>query len=213
GVSARKKKKKQYRFFDDEVRVQKYGLVSHFSDKLFNVKALEGSKFSMRSLLERVPDLNGLFEDLGMPAPFYHFYKKNERELRIPYAILDDLHMTGPGFIEFLNRRMDMNMVRAEQQGNQLILFAEEPPPPFPASLSGEQYAPRTMDGYDGIPEMLVHFLLLYNLSMIGRYETEWWSELFHHASAEELPFITSFLTITEKKIPLLIERYLRNFM
>ena len=28
------------------------------------------------------------------------------------------------------------------------------------------------------LPELLIHYLLLYNLSMISRYETDWWYDL-----------------------------------
>ena len=55
------------------------------------------------------------------------------------------------------------------------------------------------------LPEIAVHYLLLYNLSMICRYEAEWWGELLHTFDGGDLPFILQFLSITERKIPSLI--------
>src|SRR5699024_6517791 len=81
----------------------------------------------------------------------------------------------------------------------------------FPESLFGLQYLSRIREHYDGLPELLIHFLLLYNLSMICRYETEWWNELFHFSSGDDLPFIETFLRLTAKKVPLMTVRYLRN--
>ncbi|HET7627727.1 MAG TPA: YaaC family protein [Bacillales bacterium] len=213
GVSTRKKKKKNYRFFTDEVRIQKFGLVTHFAEQLFGRKNLDGIKFSMRDLLERIPDLNDLFTDLDFEAPFYLLTKENDgKRMTLSNAILDDLHMTGHRFVEFLNRKR-FGPAAFGAETKKTIALHVEGSIACPTSLSNRKYLPRKKTHYDGLPEMVVHCLLLYNLSMICRYETEWWNELFHHASAEELPFITSFLDVTEKKIPLLVERYLRSLM
>ena len=55
----------------------------------------------------------------------------------------------------------------------------------------------------------MVHYLLLYNLSMIARYETEWWSELTKMMPNKDYPFIKTFLDITLQKSPFLIYEYL----
>ena len=42
-------------------------------------------------------------------------------------------------------------------------------------------YLPLTTDPRNPkpiLPELLIHYLLLYNLSMISRYETDWWYDL-----------------------------------
>ncbi len=43
------------------------------------------------------------------------------------------------------------------------------------------------------IHEIVAHYLLLYNLSMICRYETEWWYDLLHSYSNDAYPFIVQF--------------------
>ena len=49
-------------------------------------------------------------------------------------------------------------------------------------------------------PELIIHYLLLYNSSMIARYETEWWSELTKMMPNQDYPFIQSLLSVTLRK-------------
>ena len=44
------------------------------------------------------------------------------------------------------------------------------------------------------LPELISHYLVLYNLSMIARYETEWWSELLKTTPNDDYPTIIQFL-------------------
>jgi hypothetical protein len=60
-------------------------------------------------------------------------------------------------------------------------------------------------------PELIIHYLLLYNLSMIARYETEWWCELIKTTPTNDYPFISTFLSITAEKTPYLIFKYLQS--
>ncbi|HEX7063826.1 MAG TPA: YaaC family protein [Bacillales bacterium] len=213
GASTRKKKKKNYTFFEDEVRIQKHGLVPYFSDKLFGIRQLEGQKYTMGQLLRRIPDLNSLFADMFKQPPFYRIASESGWETVVPFGILDDLNMTFPRFAAFLESRLNMDMSGIHRAQKGILLQGEKATAKFPSSFSGQYYIPRSREHYDGMPEVLVHFLLLYNLSMISRYETEWWSELFLQAAADELPFIEGFLNLTKEKIPLLLSRYLRSFM
>ncbi len=48
--------------------------------------------------------------------------------------------------------------------------------------------------------ELLTNYLLLYNLSMICRYETEWWSELLKQMPHFDYVLIQEFLSISPKK-------------
>ena len=59
------------------------------------------------------------------------------------------------------------------------------------------------------LPELLVHYLLLYNLSMISRYETDWWYDLLGSYGSEDYPFIYQFLNISAQKIPYYISAFL----
>ncbi|HET7580550.1 MAG TPA: YaaC family protein [Bacillales bacterium] len=210
GVSTRKKKKKNYAFSDDEVRIQKHGLATYFAEKLYHCGRLEGRKFTMDSLLERIPDLNDLFREMYGRPPFYRIGIGENGEMEMPAALLDDLHMTQARFIEFFEKHFHTLVKDSRETQTTLLVRLENIRHPLPSTLDGDLYISRNRERYDDLPEMLVHFLLLYNLSMIARYETEWWSELFHQA-ADDLPFIQLFLNITAKKIPRLTAGYLHS--
>lgn len=211
GVSSRKRKKQHYAFLDDVVRVQKNGLAVQVATKLFQLPPLEGTSFNMKGLLEKIPDLNPIFADLRGRAPFYQVPFKDEKTAQIPSALLDDLHMTLPRFLTFLKQHTGFQGRLSKQTKQTLCLQLDHASQQWPVSYSGLVFLPRDRQHYDGIPEILAHFLLLYNLSMIGRYETAWWSELFHYASGDDLPFIESFLRLTLKKAPQLISSLLRD--
>ena len=58
-----------------------------------------------------------------------------------------------------------------------------------------------------------VGMAILYNLSMIARYETEWWMELLKNRTTEDYPFILAFITLTTEKGPSLLGELLENKM
>ena len=69
--------------------------------------------------------------------------------------------------------------------------------------LTNTYYLPLTTDPRNPkpiLPELLIHYLLLYNLSMISRYETDWWYDLLGSYSSEDYPFIYQFLSISAQK-------------
>ena len=68
---------------------------------------------------------------------------------------------------------------------------------------------PSKLHAHSTLPDILIHYLLLYNLSMIARYETEWWFELMKTTPNTDYPFIKTFLSITEKKGPHLALEFL----
>ena len=119
GASTRKRKRKEYRFIDDEVKIQKHGLFPHLLQHMFQMDPSGYDRFQMATLFLQVP-------------------------------LLQD-------------------SVRAD--------------PRFKAKRSTVT-----------LPALLVHYLLLYNLSMITRYETEWWGELISQRSSADLPLIEAYI-------------------
>ena len=56
-MTTRKRKKQQYEFLKDEVKVQKNGLLPCVAEKLFHIKQLEGEKFTMETLIREIPEM------------------------------------------------------------------------------------------------------------------------------------------------------------
>ncbi|GAK11978.1 hypothetical protein JCM19039_1704 [Geomicrobium sp. JCM 19039] len=122
GVSTRKRKKKDYRFIDDEVKIQQNGLLPLLNRKMFHVKMNDGERFTMGKLFGELDDLRAILQ--------------HDRRLS--------------------NQHKDAR----------------------------------------NLPALFVHYLILYNLSMICRYETEWWGELISSRSSIDLPLIEHYLRI-----------------
>ena len=57
GVTTRKRKKQQYEFLKDEVKIQKNGLLTCITEKIFNIKQIEGEKFIMEALINEIPEM------------------------------------------------------------------------------------------------------------------------------------------------------------
>ncbi|MDQ0157884.1 YaaC family protein [Robertmurraya andreesenii] len=210
GVSTRKRKKQQYSFVLDEVKFQKTGLFPFVAEKLFHMKHLEGDKISMGSLLKQVPELSDLvlqFE--GKPS--FAEVNQNGEEFSIPKHVLDVFHMTENRFIDFFLSK-SMENFSHQRSEDQSLIFNKKGSDylPLKYDLSNKSFAlPLTKGIGLQFHELIIHYLLLYNLSMIARYETEWWSELVKTMPNQDYPLIDNFLYITTEKGPYLVHHFL----
>ncbi|WP_147536210.1 YaaC family protein [Bacillus marasmi] len=218
GVSTRKRKKQQYCFLEDDVRIQKTGLFPYMSDQLFHMKQLEGDKVLMEELLTNIPELSQLFYQLEGRKTFINAELHNNL-FTLSHRVLDAFHMTENRFEDFLRGKFKGSFSVKQGAGEQIevgynnkkILHGNEALP-FRFNILEKHYCfPLNKEGLFQYPEMLIHYLLLYNLSMIARYETEWWSELMKMMSNNDYPFIQAFLEVTIHKGPFLVYQYLTN--
>lgn len=224
GVSTRKRKKQSYEFFHDEVKVQKNGLFTHFSERMFQVKHMEGEKFTMEELFKRIPELQNLFKLHFQQKLYIQTPLSRDNTLEIPTEILDEYHMTSRRFTDYIISTLPYETISTNGSDNQLesqpiTLHIKNQSQNLPLSCSpllfhiyeNDYYLPRERELLTFFPEVMVHYLLLYNLSMISRYETEWWSELLHSYSSNDYPFIRQFLSITAEKVPYLLYLFLKE--
>jgi hypothetical protein len=212
GVSTRKRKKQNYQFFQDEVKFQKNGLFPFMSEKMFHMKQLEGDKITMEELLELIPELDDLFMVHESKSTFTPINNQHGH-LTVPEKVLDHYHMTEERLKDFLSTK----------SGNQIEFLSEglsfqydkkkfSGISPIKYNLECSAYVlPLKKENLFLFPELMVHYLLLYNLSMIARYETEWWSEITKMMPNRDYPYIKTFLEITLKKGPFLVYEYLMS--
>ncbi|MCM3620576.1 YaaC family protein [Sutcliffiella horikoshii] len=216
GVSTRKRKKQSYEFIQDEVKVQKNGLFSHFSDKMFHVKQTEGTKYSMRDLLFSIPELETTIKITKNKAPFLFVGKVTDEFVKVPLTILDDYKMTKDRFVQYFIKQAHYNLDSATDK---YLQFKRVENPVANVNYSpllynhqkDTLYIPRRKEQLTFFPEILSHYLLLYNLSMICRYETEWWGELLHTFNSSDLSLINELLDVASLKIPYYLHGYLLN--
>ncbi|RAK14199.1 YaaC-like protein [Anoxybacillus vitaminiphilus] len=221
GVSTRKRKKQSYEFFEDEVKIQKNGLFTHFSEKMFHVKHSSGEKFQMRILLQRIYELHELFsvyykENLSLDVIYDHL----NQNIIIPSKILDHYHMTLSRFKDYITKELcSFVIISIKNESSSPYIHVtldntQKLTPlgcePFLYGIYDRAYRlPTNITEIFKSSEIIAHYLLLYNLSMICRYETEWWNELLHSYSSDAYPFIIKFLSITADKVPFLLHYFL----
>ncbi|MEK3888897.1 YaaC family protein [Bacillus sp. FSL K6-3431] len=213
GVSTRKRKKRQYQFYNDEVKVQKFGLCTYFSEQMFHVKHLEGEKFIMRDLFSLIAELDDAFLFIKNSNNITFLDQNKSGLWHIPNKIHESYYMSEKRLRHYLNTKHHGPLTWCDESNNILSFYQEASvQPPFRYHLFKQKAClPSTLHPYSQLHDLIIHYLLLYNLSMISRYETEWWFDLIKTTPNADFPFIKTFLSITEKKGPYLILQYLKS--
>ncbi|GGP11454.1 YaaC family protein [Oceanobacillus neutriphilus] len=216
GLTARKRKRKDYRFIEDEVKIQQQGLFPYVSRYLFSHHPFPLNRVSMQLLLRSIPELNNIWS-FYKEKPMIIVGEKESKLLSFPDSVLDGFHLKEDTFVERI-RPFLPPIGDIQQKEGELQLYLTESVKdwhgPFRYHLHNEFiYFPAARADYFPYSEILVHYLLLFNLSMICRYETEWWGELIQMKADREYPLIQQFLKITQQKTPALISQcLLQNF-
>lgn len=215
GVSSRKRKKQQYQFLKDEIKIQRNGLFSHVAKHLFHIDHLEAEKYSMEQLLKQIAEMKDVFIFHLSDNPLIKISSDKLGHLALTEDIAQSFHMSVNRLGEFIKERYQYNIEREEE--NNLYLKNNHTNPsvqlsPFLYHIDERAYyLPNTRELLSNLPEILVHYLLLYNLSMISRYETEWWYELLLGATNDDYPFILRYMEIAKRKIPFFILEFLEG--
>lgn len=208
GVSSRKRKKKNYLFMEDEVMIHNHGLFPYFAEHLFGIKRASINKLKMKDLFILVPEMSPLFS-LHEQQTLINIGKVNSKQLIFPLEILDHYHLTSKSFQRYLYPYLPKVLSSNTNQEDIRIDLAspiiKSSGPFFFNTLDHSISFPLHRNHFIPISEIMVHYLLLYNLSMVSRYETEWWGELITTKPNIEHPFIVHFLHNTSKKVPLLL--------
>ncbi|WP_226038308.1 YaaC family protein [Aquibacillus saliphilus] len=214
GVSTRKLKKQQYAFLNDEIKIQHKGLFPYFSKYLFEVNQLPFQKINMNQLLAAIPELNDLFMHHRGSGKLTKIGYLKESILTFDSSLLDSYHITETNFINKLTNYLVGIESNLNDKDKIMITLSKPLSPsskgPFFFHASEEAfYFPKSRHYFSTSHEVMNHYLLLYNLSMISRYETEWWGDLLHTLPTEDYPFIQQFLTVTSTKVPTLLGYFL----
>ncbi|QDP38776.1 YaaC family protein [Radiobacillus deserti] len=213
GVSTRKRKKQDYSFLQDEVKVQQKGLFPYFSQYLFDVDHVNMEKRNMEQLLASIPEMTEMFYFLRKNPSLIDIGEGKRGVYIFPEEVLDQYHLTENAFLSRLKK--DIGEVSLEKRGGEFLISLEKPisslskGPFLFHQIKSTYFFPAKRHYYHTYDEVMIHYLLLYNLSMICRYETEWWGDLIHTKANEDYPFIKQFLAITTVKVPFLLGEFL----
>lgn len=215
GLSTRKLKRDAYQFVLDEVRVQKDGVFVVLHSMLQGSDFGERNRVILKDLLSVIPDLSAGFEQIyGLPAVCEIEYK-NESDAHfwdLPRKILHARGHTRDEFVQLMNRaaNADQPIFHLKQMDapGRLHLYHNTPVTDHPMvifDLSGKPHLRYPHDHDKFIPEISLHFMLMFVLGMLCRYETERWGEMILLFSSQDVYVINEFLNLSMRKFPNLI--------
>lgn len=227
GLSTRKRKKLNYRFRDDEIKVQKDGLLPHVLSLLGMTQGLE-EKYKVWECLGHLPQLYNTYRQIVPRTVLYPIYiPRNSSTVTYVYmedALLDHFHLRAEGFVHMLNRHNHRNAkgyfeLKHDHSHEQYVTIVWKHPELDHVSQSGEGFQ-NTMILADAtghyflrlsterrlhLPEYIFHLMLMFHLGMLARYETERWGEIVFTFGSDELFLIHELLQQTERYYPNLL--------
>jgi hypothetical protein len=173
--------------------------------------------FSMKELMSLVPEVKVEFETVYNEKSRAVRILKNGRSVHVVdselnrYVDLAKQIFSIPGVNETY-------LPHAQEIGNKLILHYSGINPqakdPAMRAVTGEEYLvlPLNRNGNNvSVPEMSIHFLIMYLLGMLSRYQPEEWGEIIKGEETGEIYIVRKFLETTTRKFPNLVLNELRN--
>lgn len=229
GISTRKRKRGDYQFFADEVRVQREGLFPELA-RYQGRESLIGENWTLKELFSLIPELQDGYRQLfpeetlfPVAVPEVTSVPNRGMPLVLEDRILDALHLTPRGLVNRLNRFSPGGEVRFTFEEDpvsvpRFLLFWHHPfishvnqwergfdHPLFREDMHGNHWLSPFQRVESCLPEMFVHYALLFALSMLCRYEPPLWGEMIYGMASEEMVLIQEFLQVTQRKFPNLI--------
>ncbi len=228
GITSRKLKKSDYTFSDDEVKIQKEGLFPMVAGHL-DCSRIIGEKFRMKDLLSIIPELRESYEKSYREITLIPLHISKHIDLSsfmttfyLPEHILDYYHLSYESFIHLLNRynqgaatftphalQAPKGIVRLTWEHPDKIHVTESPSGfennLFIQDFKGNHSFITKPNPTLFMPEILAHYMLMYILGMLCRYETELWGEIVFSFTSTELFMIQEFMNISQRKFPNMI--------
>ena len=132
--------------------------------------------------------------------------EESDRYLRIPKNVEQLYYMSAERLKKHLKDKHFGEICWKVEIGEELLLNPKESNflTPFRFHLIKQRIClPSKLHTHNSLPDLLIHYLLLYNLSMIARYETEWWLDLMKTALTPTIHLSKPFLQSRRKKVPI----------
>jgi hypothetical protein len=217
GLSTRKRKPACFALLQEEIRVQREGLFPMLAS-VIGEGDRTGERLSVRTLFSLLPDLQDSYRQLFREATLFPiaWLERETSWMIVEEIVLDRFHLTPRGLAEALNRHRHLTgasflteatIVRDKKVYLRLSKTGSILPHPFiREDTAGNHYLLVYPHRPSWLPaEILVHYMLLFSLSMLCRYDPAIWGEIMHGLGSEEMVLIQEFLQLTQRKSPQLI--------
>lgn len=234
GLTTRKKKKDNYDISFDEIKIQKDGLVPHFSKVVFNFSLTVHEKFNVKQLIGLLPEFQPTYELIYNTQTLFPLQILSENSHRVLFRLNVTEHLiqhlsnttncsivsliTASNFImhDYPNH-LNIDIVETNETYIDFILFKHDGKLAFIEDLH-----PSIFRDYKGNfflntqklslrHELIVFNMLMYILGMLCRYDTEAWGDILFTRSSDNLFLIDELLRLTIRKFPNLILNHLFN--
>jgi hypothetical protein len=206
GLTSPKRKKEPYRFFHDEVRVQKDGFFPYLC-QLFSHPVATGERLKLEVLCSFIPDLHPLFRSLHQKTYWWEVVYENGK-LTCPLALADELCISVDSFVQRLNRKSStLYFSSLSMSHDHLTLVVNEPEnilqhPWLKRSGQKTFYLWNfSHSDVDPFPEILAYYALFFSLSMLSRYDPPVWHELHSDIEKQQL-MIQTLIDVAPQKFP-----------
>lgn len=215
GLSTRKLKRDDYSFASDEVRVQKDGIFNVLHSTLRGRPFENQQRFQMKELLAVIPELTHAYQRLyGTPRVCHLHVEQGEPRStwKLPRTFVAASERTREEFLDVLNRHGG-EQVRffypecTDEAGTMRVLVegGHDEHPLVLYDFTGQPHLRWPHEEDLVIPEISLHYMVMFVLGMLCRYETERWGEMILTFSSHDTFLINEFLNVSMRKFPNLI--------
>lgn len=220
GLTTRKKKRMNYSFINDVVKIQKDGLLPHFSKAVFKESLETNSKYLISHLISLLPELQPclhiLFktrtmlpvtiEQIDENTYTFLFSKQDLEQEKLHFSTIYHLFQTSP----LINEEITI-------LDEQLAIVMKITKPIHELKQIHNQVYEDYLGKYyfyfkDHVPtmaEIVIYNLIMFVLGMLCRYDTEQWGEIMYSIHSPDLFLIKEFVQVTLRKFPNIILNYL----
>lgn len=116
GVTTRKRKKQNYCFSDDEVKIQRNGLCVHFMKHLFGQSDIVDERYTMKKLLMAIPELSDIFY-FQQKERFMTKVEKDKNEIFVPEEVVINYKMSDSRFAEYMSHHYQWSFTKKMNTG------------------------------------------------------------------------------------------------
>lgn len=188
-------------------RVKKKGTFPQFHS-CYNKQKLFKLKFMMKELLSLVPEIKVEYETVYCEKSLALKIQRHRYGAFIVDTEIDQYRNLKEDLTKYFPK---INSIQEVKKGLSLCPFRNIP---TIRALSGEEYLNLPLGKYSKIiflPEMTIHFLIMYMLGMIVRYHLSDWGRIIQGEESGEIYVVQKLLEVTTRKFPNLILNKLRN--
>jgi hypothetical protein len=222
GVTARKLKRNPYQLLNDEVRPQKEGFFTELA-KAYGPVSLQ-DRYLVKELFASLAEVSDSYAAIVGTRKWYRIActtTPGESVLTFPSAVDGTLAYSPETFQHLLQRLAPPGLTFSSVQstssryGKQIRLSPDDLPlletHPLFRRHDGSYYFWSGSPDSLPLPVWASHYLLLYVLGMLCRYETEWWGELVLSHGYAETYLVECFLSVHEQVFPTVIMEQLKK--